>query len=178
VSAPKPIWRDGTTLGYVKAIQSRTMAEHLGIEFTELGPDYLRATMPVTERSCQPMRVLHGGASMALAETIASTAANLLVDATRCSMVGQEINANHLRAVPVGEVVTGTARPFHVGVRSQVWGIEITDARGRRVCVSRLTMALVNRPLVVPPPEGSGADTSAMAGPGASKGGGGAADAR
>ncbi len=155
MNAPKPIWRDGVTLEEVRAIQARTMPEHLGIEFTELGPDFLRATMPVTERTCQPMRILHGGASVVLAETIASTAANLLVDATRFSMVGQEINANHVRAVPVGETVTGTARPFHVGVRSQVWGIEITDSRGRRVCVSRLTMALVNRPLVVPPPGAS-----------------------
>jgi 1,4-dihydroxy-2-naphthoyl-CoA hydrolase len=97
------------------------------------------------------MRVLHGGASVALAETIASTAANLVIDSSRVSMVGQEINANHLRAAQFGEVVTGTARPFHVGVRSQVWGIEIVDARGRRVCVSRMTMALVERPLVVAP---------------------------
>ncbi len=147
MSEPKTIWREGATLEAIRTLQARTMPEHLGIEFTELGPDYLRATMPVSERTCQPMRVLHGGASVVLAETIASTAANLLVDPTRFSMVGQEINANHLRAVAVGEIVTGTARPFHVGVRSQVWGIEITDARGRRVCVSRLTMALVNRPL-------------------------------
>ncbi len=152
MNAPKPIWREGATLEYVRAIQSRTMAEHLGIVFTELGPDWLSATMPVDERSCQPMRVLHGGASVVLAETIASTAANLLVDSTRFSLVGQEINANHLRAAPFGEVVTGTARSFHVGARSQVWGVEIVDARGRRVCVSRMTLALVERALVVPPP--------------------------
>jgi uncharacterized protein (TIGR00369 family) len=152
LNAPKPIWREGATLEYVRAIQSRTMAEHLGIVFTGLGPDWLSATMPVDERSCQPMRVLHGGASVVLAETIASTAANLLVDSTRFSLVGQEINANHLRAAPFGEVVTGTARSFHVGARSQVWGVEIVDARGRRVCVSRMTLALVERALVVPPP--------------------------
>jgi 1,4-dihydroxy-2-naphthoyl-CoA hydrolase len=150
LSASTPIWREGTTLERVRAIQARTMAEHLEIVFTELGPDWLSATMPVTERTCQPMRVLHGGASVVLAETIASTAANLLVDSSRCSLVGQEINANHLRAAPLGELVTGTARPFHVGARSQVWGVEIVDSRGRRVCVSRMTLALVERPLVVP----------------------------
>jgi uncharacterized protein (TIGR00369 family) len=150
VNAPKPIWREGTTLDYVRANQPRSMPEHLGIVFTELGPDWLSATMPVSERTCQPMRILHGGASVALAETIASTGANLLVDSSRFSLVGQEINANHLRAAPFGELVTGTARPFHVGARSQVWGVEIVDSRGRRVCVSRMTLALVERPLVVP----------------------------
>jgi uncharacterized protein (TIGR00369 family) len=148
----KRLWREGTTLEGVRAIQPGTLTEHFGIVFTELGPDFLSATMPVTERTCQPMRVLHGGASVALAETIASTAANLMVDSSRFSLVGQEINANHLRAARFGEVVTGTARPFHVGLRSQVWGIEIVDSRGRRVCVSRMTMALVERPLLVPLP--------------------------
>ena len=160
MNAPKPIWREGTTLDYVRAIQPRSMPEHLEIVFTELGPDWLSATMPVTERTCQPMRILHGGASVALAETIASTGANLLVDSTRFSMVGQEINANHLRAAPFGELVTGTARPFHVGARSQVWGVEIVDSRGRRVCVSRMTLALVERPLVVPAAAGTDASTA------------------
>jgi 1,4-dihydroxy-2-naphthoyl-CoA hydrolase len=151
VDAPRPIWHEGVTLEFVRRIQPRTMTEHLGIVFTEVGPDYMRATMPVDERTCQPMRLLHGGASVVLAETLASTAANSVIDASRCSCVGQEINANHLRGVPVGGAVTGTARPFHIGVRSQVWGIEIVDERGRMVCVSRMTMALVNRPLMVPP---------------------------
>ncbi len=122
----------------------------LGISFTEIGPDFLRATMPVDERTCQPMRLLHGGASVVLAETLGSTGANLLVDLTRCAMVGQEINANHLRAVPIGGIVTGTARPLHIGARSQVWGIEIVDERGRLVCVSRMTLALVDRPAGAP----------------------------
>ena len=163
MNAPKPIWREGTTLDYVRAIQPRSMPEHLGIVFTELGPDWLSATMPVTERTCQPMRILHGGASVALAETIASTGANLLVDSSRFSLVGQEINANHLRAAPFGELVTGTARPFHVGARSQVWGVEIVDSRGRRVCVSRMTLALVERPLVVPAAPGPDASAAAAA---------------
>jgi uncharacterized protein (TIGR00369 family) len=151
-ATPRWIWHAGVTLEFVRAIQPCTLAEHLGIVFTELGPDYLRATLPVDARTCQPMRLLHGGASVALAETLASSAANSVIDASHASFVGQEINANHLRAVPVGSVVTGTARAFHIGLRSQVWGIEIVDERGRMVCVSRMTLALVNRPLVVPPP--------------------------
>ena len=128
------------------------MGEHLGISFTEIGPDYMRATMPVDERSCQPMRLLHGGASVVLAETLASTGANSVIDSSRCSFVGQEINANHLRAVPIGGILTGTTRPFHIGQRSQVWGTEILDERGRLICVSRMTLALVDRPLITPPP--------------------------
>lgn len=151
MSGRAPIWRPGVTLEFVRGIQPRTMPEFVGIEFTELGADYLRATMPVTERTCQPMRVLHGGASVVLAETLASTAANCVVDSSRQSLVGQEINANHLRPAPLGRVVTGTTRPFHIGARSQVWGTEIVDERGRLVCVSRMTLALVERPLVVPP---------------------------
>lgn len=147
----KPIWHPGTTLEFIRGVQPETMATFLGIEFTELGPDLLRATMPVTERTCQPMRVLHGGASVVLAETLASTAANCVIDMSRRALLGQEINANHLRPVPLGGLVTGTTRPFHLGARSQVWGIEIVDARGRLVCVSRITMALVERPLVAPP---------------------------
>jgi 1,4-dihydroxy-2-naphthoyl-CoA hydrolase len=150
VSDRTPIWHPGTTLEFARSIQRRTMGEFLGIEFTELGPDFLRATMPVTERNCQPMRVLHGGASVVLAESLASTAANATIDTSRGALVGQEINANHLRPAPVGSVVTGTTRPFHIGARSQVWGTEIVDERGRIVCVSRMTLALVERPLVVP----------------------------
>lgn len=147
-----PIWHPGTTLEFARLVQRGTMGAFLGIEFTELGPDYLRATMPVSERTCQPMRVLHGGASVVLAESIASTAANCTVDSTRFALMGQEINANHLRPAPFGSVVTGTTRPFHRGARSQVWGTEIVDERGRLVCVSRMTLALVERPLVVTTP--------------------------
>lgn len=121
-----------------------TLAEHLGILITEIGPDYVRATMPVSSHTHQPQGILHGGASVALAETIGSLGANLCVDLTRYVCVGQEINANHLRPVASG-LVTGTARPFHVGARSQVWGIEIRDENDKLVCVSRITMAVVER---------------------------------
>lgn len=121
-----------------------TLSEHIGIRFTEVGPDYLRGTMPVNPHTHQPTGVLHGGASVALAETIGSVAANLCVDQSTHLCMGQEINANHLRPVASG-LVTATARPYHIGSRSQVWHIEIRDERDKLVCVSRLTMAVIAR---------------------------------
>jgi 1,4-dihydroxy-2-naphthoyl-CoA hydrolase len=143
-TAVKRIWRTEATPQQLQESARRTLAEHLGILVTEIGPDYLRATMPVSAHTHQPQGILHGGASVALAETVGSLAANLCVDREKYVCVGQEINANHLRPASSG-VVTGTARPFHVGGRSQVWGIEIRDENGKLVCVSRLTMAVVER---------------------------------
>jgi 1,4-dihydroxy-2-naphthoyl-CoA hydrolase len=100
--------------------------------------------MPVNPHTHQPTGILHGGASVALAETVGSVAANLCVDIEKYVCVGQEINANHLRPVSSGLVI-GTARPFHIGGRSHVWGIEIRDQQNKLVCVSRLTMAVVER---------------------------------
>ncbi len=113
----------------------------LGIVFTEIGPDFVRATMPVDARTRQPYGLLHGGASVLLAETLGSTAGNLCVEPGELC-VGIEINANHLNAVRDGQV-TGTARPLHVGRRTQVWEIRIEDDLGRLVCVSRLTLAVI-----------------------------------
>ncbi len=138
------IWFTDVRLEHITNRGANTLVEHLGIQFTEVGEDYLRATMPVDNRHRQIMGVLHGGASAALAETIGSFAANMCVDQARFMCVGQELNANHLRPVP-GGVVTATTRPFHIGARSQVWHIEIHDERQRLVCVSRLTMAVVER---------------------------------
>ena len=115
----------------------------LGIVFTEIGPDFVRGTMPVDGRTRQPYGLLHGGASVLLAETLGSSAGNLCVEPGEIA-VGIEINANHLAAVRDGEV-TGTARPLHVGRRTQVWEIHIEDDAGRLVCVSRLTLAVVAR---------------------------------
>lgn len=140
------LWRSGVTLAWLSEHSRGTLSAHLGIEFTELGTDFLRGTMPVDERTCQPMRILHGGASVVLAETLASLAASLVIDDTRFACVGQEINANHLRPVPVGQTVTGTARAIHIGARSQVWGIEIVNNAGRLTCISRITMAVIERP--------------------------------
>lgn len=149
----KALWRPGVTLEYLRNRAKNTLSTHLGIEITELGPDYLRATMPVDQRTCQPMGILHGGASVVLAETLGSFGANQVVDIERFACVGQEINANHLRPVSIGGKVTGTARAFHIGVRSQVWGIEIVNEAGQLVCVSRITMAVIRRPKKIAPGE-------------------------
>jgi 1,4-dihydroxy-2-naphthoyl-CoA hydrolase len=143
-TGPKSIWRVQATPEQLIERARNTLAEHLGIRVTEIGPDYLRATMPVNSHTHQPQGILHGGASVALAETVGSLAANLCVDLTKYVCVGQEINANHLRPVASG-LVTGTARPYHVGAKSQVWGIEIRDENDKLVCVSRITMAVVER---------------------------------
>jgi 1,4-dihydroxy-2-naphthoyl-CoA hydrolase len=138
------IWRGNPTLRDIARFHDDAMPGHLGIVFTEIGPDFLRGTMPVNERTRQPFGVLHGGASVAFAETLASTAAYLCIDRETLACFGQEINANHIRSVQAG-VVTGTTRPYHIGTRSHVWGIEIADESGRLVCVSRITMAVVER---------------------------------
>ena len=119
-------------------------AERIGIRLTDIGPDYLRAALEVTPEVHQRYGILHGGVSAALAETVGSVAANLCVDSERYVCLGQELNANHLRPVSGGRV-TATARPFHIGHRSQVWGIEIRDERERLTCIARLTMAVVGR---------------------------------
>jgi len=116
----------------------------LGIEMLELTPQRVVATMPVDQRTRQPFGILHGGASVALAETVASFGAVALIDRDRFVAVGQEINANHLRPKREG-VVTATGVPVHVGRSSQVWSIEIRDEQGKLVCISRCTMAVVEK---------------------------------
>ena len=136
-------FRRQPSLADLNAMSEGTAMRPLGIEFTEIGPDYLRATMPVDERTRQPYGLLHGGASVLLAETLGSTAGGMCVDEGE-GVVGIEINANHLRGVREGEV-TGTARPLHVGRSTQVWEIRIEDPRGRLACISRLTLAVIAR---------------------------------
>ena len=132
-------FRRRKTLDEMNAWGADTAVSHLGIVVTEFGEDFLRATMPVDARTRQPFGLLHGGASVLLAETLGSMAANLcLQDASR-QAVGVEINANHVRAVTEG-LVTGTARPLHVGRASQVWEIRVVDGEDRLVCVARLTL--------------------------------------
>jgi 1,4-dihydroxy-2-naphthoyl-CoA hydrolase len=138
------IWRVVPTPEELTARGSRSMPGYLGIRFAEIGPDFLRATMPVNEHTHQPFGLLHGGASLTLAETVGSVASMLCIDTEEFMAVGQEINANHLRGMSAG-TVTATARPFHIGGRSHVWHIEIRDESARLVCVSRLTMAIVER---------------------------------
>ena len=136
-------FRRTATVADLNALSAGTAMEPLGIAFTEIGPDFLRATMPVDARTRQPYGLLHGGASVMLAETLGSTAGGLCVEDDQ-GVVGIEINANHLRGVREG-VVTGTARPLHVGRNTQVWEIRIEDARGRLACISRLTLAVIAR---------------------------------
>ncbi len=138
------IWFREFSLDEIRALQHGNMGAHLGIEIVRIGPDHLDGRMPVDERTTQPDRILHGGASVALAETLGSIGGAMVVDRERYQVVGQEINANHLRPVREGHV-HGTARPNHLGRRSQVWAIEIVDDRQRLVCVSRLTIAVVER---------------------------------
>ncbi|MBB5212575.1 hotdog fold thioesterase [Microbulbifer hydrolyticus] len=121
------------------------MPGHLGMVITEVGDDYLVGTMPVDQRTRQPFGILHGGASVALAETLGSIGANLVVDNSKFYCVGQEINANHLRPVAEG-VVTAKASPVHIGRSSQVWEIRISDPNGKLNCISRITMAVVPVP--------------------------------
>jgi 1,4-dihydroxy-2-naphthoyl-CoA hydrolase len=135
------IWKTTPTLEQLNAVQRGTLGEWLGVEMLEIGPDFLRGRMPVDARTHQPMGLLHGGASAALAETLGSVAGKLCVEPEK-ACVGLEINANHIRAVRTG-YVTGTARPVHLGGRTQVWNIEIVDERGKIVCVSRLTLAII-----------------------------------
>ena len=137
-------FRNPVDIDALNARARGSMVEHLGIVVTEAGDDWLRGTMPVDARTKQPYGLLHGGASVALAETLGSMAGNLCVDSAKEMVVGLEINANHLRAAREG-VVTGTARALHVGRSTQVWEIRITDDGGRLACVSRLTLAVVPR---------------------------------
>ncbi len=123
-----------------------TLGEQLGMEFTEIGEDYIKGTMPVDHRTKQPYGLLHGGASVALAETLGSIGSALVVDQSKYNCVGLEINANHLRSVRDG-FVTGIAKPIHIGASTHVWDIRITDQRDKLVCISRLTVAVIKKSL-------------------------------
>lgn len=136
------VFRDAVSIEALNAMSRNTLIEHLGIVFTAAGQDWLSATMPVDARTRQPYGILHGGASVVLAETLGSSAGNLCVDSNAQVCVGLEINANHIRAMRSG-LVTGTARAVHVGRSTQVWDIGIEDDGGRLVCTSRLTLAVV-----------------------------------
>jgi len=136
-----PLWKTQPDLAAIKQANQKTLMNTIGIEITEIGEDFVRGTMPVDARTHQPYGILHGGASVALAETLGSYAAMLCCDSGFYA-VGLDINANHVRAVASG-TVTGTARPLHVGRSTQVWEIRIEDEAAKLVCISRLTMAVV-----------------------------------
>jgi 1,4-dihydroxy-2-naphthoyl-CoA hydrolase len=142
-----PLWKQEISLDRVNALNANTLNASLGIVFTEIGGDYVRGTLPVDARTHQPYGLLHGGASVALAETLGSVAGMLTLDPAVEVAVGLDINANHLRGVKSG-IVTGTARPLHLGRSTQVWEIRIEDEKQRLVCISRLTLAVVPRQVV------------------------------
>jgi 1,4-dihydroxy-2-naphthoyl-CoA hydrolase len=137
------IWKSELTLDQVNSWHG-TMVQHIGIVISEIGDDFVRGTLPVDARTHQPYGLLHGGASVALAETLGSLGAMMCCDPSTQLAVGLDINANHVRGVTSGQV-TGTARPLHLGRTTQVWEIRIEDERERLVCISRLTVAIVPR---------------------------------
>jgi 1,4-dihydroxy-2-naphthoyl-CoA hydrolase len=140
----KPIWFGPFTIEYASRLETETFARYIGVQFTEVGPDFLAGRMLLAPQMKQPFGVLHGGASVALAETLGSVASNFTVDRTKYRCVGQSITASHLRPVPVdGSYVTAIARPMQLEEQRQVWNIELRRADGKKFCVSMLTMAVV-----------------------------------
>ncbi|MDH4058774.1 MAG: hotdog fold thioesterase [Cyclobacteriaceae bacterium] len=148
MAEPKPMLTNFITRGIrvddLNNICRNTLVSHLGIQFTEVGDDFLCATMPVDHRTYQPLGLLHGGASVALAETMGSLAATLCVDQKTQYCVGLEINSNHIKSARDG-FVKGTVRPIHIGKRTQVWEIKITNPQDELVSISRITMAVIDK---------------------------------
>ena len=138
------IFQRGVTLQQANKMCENTLVSHLGIEFTAIGEDYIEAKMPVDHRTYQPMGLLHGGASVALAETMGSVGAVCTLDYAQHYCVGLEINANHIKSARSG-FVFGTARPIHLGKKTQVWEIKIMNEQKELVCVSRITMAILDK---------------------------------
>ncbi len=138
------IFKEGITLEQINRMSTNTMMEHIGIQFTSIGDDFMEATMPVDHRTHQPLGLLHGGASVALAETMGSVAATCCIDTGKQFCVGLEINANHIKSARSG-LVKGITRPIHVGGKTQVWEIKITNEQNELVCISRITMAVLDK---------------------------------
>ncbi|MBS1507461.1 MAG: hotdog fold thioesterase [Bacteroidetes bacterium] len=138
------IFKSGITLETLNKLSANTLVEHLGIRYTALGDDFIEATMPVDHRTHQPLGLLHGGASVALAETLGSVAAMCCLDTTLQYCVGVEINANHIKSVKEG-FVTGKVTPIHVGKKTHVWEIRIVNEKKELVCISRITIAILDR---------------------------------
>lgn len=139
------IWfKEDFSIDKLQHTSAGTMSDFIGVRFTEIGPNFIKATMPVNERTKQPFGLLHGGASVVLAETLGSVASALVLNMERSICVGLEINANHIRSVQSG-LVTGTVTPIHLGSTTHVWDIRIQDENDKLVCVSRLTVAVLTR---------------------------------
>lgn len=138
------IWFEDVDVAKANKRSANTMIDYLGVEFTEIGDDFITARMPVTEKTRQPLGIMHGGASCFLAETVGSTAANFCVDQSKNYCVGLDINTNHIRSIREG-FVFGTAKPYHLGRTTQVWSIEIVNEVGKLISINRLTMAVLER---------------------------------
>ena len=136
------IWFQKVDISDIRNIVKNTLSDHLGIEILEIGKDFIKAKMPVDNRTKQPYGILHGGASVALAETIGSYGSHLIVDSSKYLSVGLEINANHIRKATNG-FVTGVAKPIHIGKSTHIWGVEIHDDNGLLICICRLTVAII-----------------------------------
>ncbi len=135
------IWKQDFSIEGLNAISENTLAAHLKIRFTEFGDNYIIAEMPVNAQTVQPMRILHGGASVVLAETLGSIASYMCIeDLTTYQAVGLDINANHLRSVPENSKVWGRVTPIHIGRSTHVWEIKLTDKDNKAICISRLTV--------------------------------------
>jgi len=139
------MWFSGFTTAQLNDRPKNHLGGLLDIQFTEVGDDFLTATMPVDERTHQPAGILHGGASVVLAETLGSIASYMCIDPEKYMAVGLEINANHLRPVKSG-LVTGICKPLHIGAKTHVWEIKIYNDKGKMNCISRLTVAVIPKP--------------------------------
>ena len=140
------IWfKQNLSLADFEGMGTNTIAEVIGLRFSEVGDNYIKATMPVDHRTRQPYGLLHGGASCVLAETLGSVASAMIINPEKFICVGIEINANHIRSVRSG-TVTGITTPIHIGASTHVWDIKIYDEREKLVCVSRLTVAVLKKP--------------------------------
>jgi len=137
------IWKTKPRLGILNDSSKNTIVEHLDIKFSEIGDDYLEATMPVNNKTVQPFRLLHGGASVVLAETLGSVASNIIAATSNQQVVGLEVNANHLKSVKEGQIVTGRVTPVRIGKRIHVWQIEIKNELEDLICSSRLTVVVL-----------------------------------
>jgi 1,4-dihydroxy-2-naphthoyl-CoA hydrolase len=136
------IWFKEVKKDELQHVGNNTMSSHLGIEIIEIGNDFIKAKMPVDERTKQPYGILHGGASVALAETIGSYGSHLVIDSSKYMSVGLEINANHIKKVEKGSVI-GIAKPIHLGKNTHIWAIELFNEKEQLFCISRLTVAII-----------------------------------
>jgi len=137
------IWKVRPSLEILNETSKNTIVEHLDIVFSGIGDDYLEATMPVSHKTVQPFRILHGGASVVLAESLGSVASNIIAAENNQQIVGLEVNANHLKSAKEGEIVTGRVTPIRIGRRIHVWQIEIKNEAKQLLCTSRLTVAVL-----------------------------------